>query len=245
MRKVVSAAENSLLAGLSPNTYRRILEQTDLVSLAAGEIIADSDRTIRDVYFPVSSVLSVLSITDRIGVETAVVGHEGMAPLAAFHGVEAGAEQIMVQVPGDALRMRREAFDAVLASTPELQMVLHRFAQALFTFAAQTSGCNRKHSVVRRCARWLLVTHDRMREDTFELTHLFLAKMLGVRRSSVTIAAEGLRSAGAISYSRGKIRIVDREILHSHSCDCYDTIRNTYDRLLEGQVTRKQVAIVR
>lgn len=237
MRKAVRGPENALLARLPADTYRRILEQTDPVSLVAGKIIADPDQAIREVYFPVSTVLSVLSMTDRIGVEAAVIGYEGMAPLAAFHGVEAAAEQIMVQVPGDALRMRREVFDAVLAGTPELQRVLHRFAQALFTFAAQTSGCNRKHSVVRRCARWLLVTHDRVPADTLELTHLFLAKMLGVRRSSVTIAAEELRSAGAISYSRGKIRIIDRDILHDRSCDCYDIIRITYDKLL-AQATR-------
>lgn len=234
-KKSVRREGNLLLAGLSPEAYRSVLERTELMTLNTGKVIADSEQPIGDVYFPVTAVLSVLSImTDKSGVETAVVGHEGMAPLGAFHGVDITAEQVMVQVPGEALRMRRADFDEAVARIPELRTALHRFSQALFTFAAQTSGCNRKHSVVQRCARWLLVTHDRVPGDEFYLTHLFLAQMLGVRRSSVTISAEALRSAGAISYTRGKIRILDREILHARSCECYDIIRSTYDRLLEG-----------
>ena len=234
---------NSLLRGLPPDDYRRILEQTERVSLTSGKIISDPEQPIREVYFPLTAVLSVLSImTDRSAVEAAVIGYEGMAPLAAFHGVDTAAEQVIVQVPGDALRMRRDTFETVLERMPELRAGLHRFSQALFTFAAQASACNRKHPVVERCARWLLATHDRVPGDEFELTHLFLAQMLGVRRSSVTIAAEALRSAGAVSYSRGKIRILDRDVLHARACDCYDIIRSTYDRLLEGIATSSPLA---
>jgi len=234
-QKLHRTAGNSLLARLPAPGRQRILDHSELVTLPAGRIIADAERPIGHVYFPVSSVLSVLSImTDGSGVETAVIGHEGMAPLNAFHGVEIVAEQVMVQVPGDARLMHREAFDLALNEIPELGSALHSFSQALFTFAAQTSGCNSKHSVVQRCARWLIATHDRVPGDEFDLTHLFMAQMLGVRRSSVTTAAEALRSAGAISYSRGSVRIVDRNILHGMSCRCYDTIRSTYDRLMDG-----------
>ncbi len=235
-QKLICAAGNSILAGLPAFDRERILENTELRSLPAGRVIADAEQPIGEIYFPVTAVLSVLSImVDGSGVETAVIGHEGMSPLNAFHGVDVAAEQVVVQVPGDARVMRRTAFDLALADVPELRSALHHFSQALFTFASQTSGCNSKHSVVQRCARWLLATHDRVPDDEFELTHLLMAQMLGVRRSSVTIAAEELRSAGAISYSRGRVTILDREILHSVSCRCYDTIRSTYDRLLNGK----------
>jgi hypothetical protein len=120
---------------------------------------------------------------------------------------------------------------------PALRTGLHHFAQALFIFAAQSSACNRMHSVMQRCARWLLATHDRVSGDEFFLTHLFLSQMVGVRRSSVTLAAESLRDAGAITYARGRIRVLDRARLRERSCDCYDIVRSTYDRLLEGQAT--------
>jgi CRP-like cAMP-binding protein len=233
--KAVQGDGNSLLARLPSALHSHLLEQCELVTLDAGRIVTDSEQAIDSVYFPVTAVLSVLSVmTDKSAVETAVVGREGMAPLAAFHGVDAAAEQVIVQVPGTALRMSREDFQFAARTIPDLESALHRFAQALFTFAAQTSGCNRKHSVIERCARWLLVTHDRVPGDEFQLTHLFLAQMLGVRRSSVTVAAEALREAGAVSYSRGKMRILDRTALLGSACDCYDIIRGSYDRLLNG-----------
>lgn len=242
-KRTRSLDTNSLLATLSETTRRSIEERCDRVSLTSGQTISDPERPIEDVYFPITAVLSMLSImTDRSAVETGVVGHEGMAPLAAFHGVDRSAEQVMVQVPGDALRMPRAVFDEVLARSPELREALHRFSQALFTFAAQTSACNRKHSVVQRCARWLMVTHDRVPGDDFYLTHLFLAQMLGVRRSSVTIAAEALRAAGAIAYSRGKVHLLNRDLLTARSCDCYAIIRATYDRLLDKMPTRSPLA---
>jgi len=183
-------------------------------------------------------------MSDGSGVETAIVGSEGIAPLAAFHGVYGPVEQIIAQVPGEAWRVTREAFDGAVRQLPSLSPVLHRYAQALFTMAAQSSGCNRKHSVVQRCARWLLLTHDRVPGDEFALTHLFLAQMLGVRRSSVTIAAEALRAAGAITYTRGRIKIVDRDILRSRCCECYDVIRTTYDRLIDGKDSPSPLAHV-
>ena len=234
---------SSLIAALPPDLSRMVLERAERVALPPGKVISDPEQHVDTVYFPITAVLSVLSIMmDGSGVETGVIGHEGMAPLAAFHGVDSASEQVMVQVPGDAWRMSRADFDDLVARSPELRGALHRFSQALFSFAAQTSGCNRKHSVVQRCARWLLVTHDRVPGDEFFLTHLFLAQMLGVRRSSVTIAAEALRAAGAITYSRGKVRIVDRDTLLTRSCNCYPVIRATYDRLMAGVPTPNPLA---
>jgi len=238
MQKGPSRAGNALLAQLPADQYRRLIEQCELVTDSPGKVLSEAERKVEYVFFPVTAVASILSVmTDRSAVETAVVGNEGMTPIAAFHGGSSAAEHVIVQVPGELLRMRLETFQSACATYPELRHALHRFSQALFTFAAQSSACNRKHSVVQRCARWLLTTHDRVPGDEFELTHLFLAQMLGVRRSSVTVAAEALRAAGAITYSRGRVEIVDRELLHSKSCPCYDVIRSTYDRLIEGRGT--------
>jgi len=236
---------NVLLDLLPSGEAKRLFDRARRVELTARDLIADSETPIEHVYFPVTCVLSVLSVmTDRSAVETAVVGHEGMAPLTAFHGVPSAAEQVIVQVPGEALRLTLADFRAAVAESPALRAALHRFAQALFTFAAQTSGCNRRHSVVQRCARWLLVTHDRVSGDSFPLTHLFLSQMLGVRRSSVTLAAEALRAAGAVTYTRGTIRIADRARLIGQSCECYQVVRATYDRLLEGIATRSPLSDV-
>lgn len=226
---------NALLALLPPHEAQRIHDRAELVTLASRDLISDSERPIEYVYFPTTAVLSVLSVmTDGSAVETAVVGNEGMAPLSAFHDVPSAAEQIIAQVPGESLRISASAFSAILRDAPALVAALHRFSQALFTLAAQTSGCNRKHSVVQRCARWLLLSHDRVPGNEIELTHLFLSQMLGVRRSSVTVAAEALRAAGAIAYTRGAIAVVDRKALQARACECYEIVRATYDRLLQG-----------
>jgi PAS domain S-box-containing protein len=234
---------NALLAALTTEQRRHFLDVATPVNLKEGKVLTDSEQPIQDVFFPTTAVLSILSVmTNKVAVETAVVGYEGMAPLGAFHQVDRTAEQVIVQVPGEALRMSRQAFHTALADVPAMRPVMHRFSQALFTFAAQSSGCNRQHSVVQRCARWLMTTHDRVPGDEFYLTHLFLSQMLGVRRSSVTIAAEVLRAAGAITYTRGKVRILDRAILQSRACECYTIIRSTYDRLLGGGSTPSPLA---
>lgn len=229
---------NALLASLPDEERNALLAAATTVTLESGVVIADAERPLDYVYFPTTCVLSVLSLTTHgVGVETAVIGYEGMAPMAAFHGVERAAEQVIVQVPGEVVRLPLGAFRELLATAPVLSARLHHFAQALFTFVAQSSACNRQHSVAERCARWLLTTHDRVPDDEFPLTHLFLSQMLGVRRSSVTIAAELLRARGTIAYSRGSVTVEDRALLESGSCECYAIIRSTYDRILSDVPT--------
>jgi PAS domain S-box-containing protein len=234
---------NALLEALPADQRQRFLGVATAVSLESGKVIADAEQPIQYVYFPTTAVLSILSVTTaKMGVETAVVGYEGMSPLAVFHQVDRTAEQVVVQVPGDALRMTREDFHAALAESPVMRVQLQKYAQALFTFAAQSSACNRQHPVMQRCARWLLTTHDRVPGDQFHLTHLFLSQMLGIRRSSVTVSAEVLRSAGAITYTRGRIHVTNRDELLERSCECYAIVRSTYDRLLNGTHTASPLA---
>jgi CRP-like cAMP-binding protein len=203
------------------------------VTLELGRVIAEVNAPISYVYFPENGIISSLSVmADGSAVETATIGPEGMAPVAVFHGVDWTPEHAFVQVPGQGYRMPTEVFRAILPNAPTFVSLLHRFSAGLLTLVAQNSGCNRKHSVLQRCARWLLMSHDRVGRDSFELTHHILSQMLGVRRASVTEAALALSERGAIEYRRGLLTVLDRKALEGASCECYAIIRSTFDRLL-------------
>jgi hypothetical protein len=158
-----------------------------------------------------------------------------MIGMAVFHGVDVTPEQAMMQVPGDAHRVRAETFREVLPRMPALDRLLHRFSVYLFTFAAQNSGCNRKHAVEQRCARWLLTVHDRLDSDDIALTHDFMSQMLGVRRASVTDTLAAFEDRGLIRAGRNKITVVDRRGLERTACECYAIIHSTAAQLLEGR----------
>ena len=224
---------NRLLAALPSAERDRLAPHLEAVDLPFGHVVYDPETPIEAVYFPDRGVVSLLSImADGSGVETATIGPEGMAGLAVFHGVEWAVDHAYVQVPGSGHRMPADEFRAALADCPTLVALLHRYAQAVYTLAAQMSGCNRKHAMVQRCARWLLFVHDRVEGDTFPLTHAVLSQMLGVRRATVTEAAGALQEAGAIRYTRGRVAVLDRAALEASSCECYAIVRHTFDRLL-------------
>lgn len=231
-------AGNQLLAFLPPEERALVSARLEPVSLPYGYVVQDVYTPIDHVYFPDDAVVSSVSVmTDRSVIETATIGREGMTGLSVFHGVRATPEHVFVQVPGRARRVRVAEFLELLPGAPTLRALLHRYSSALFTLAGQNSGCNRKHSMVQRCARWMLMTHDRVGRDTFELTHLVLSQMLGVRRASVTVAALALQRAGAIEYSRGRVRVSDRARLEAAACECYGIISSTFDRTLWGLAT--------
>jgi CRP-like cAMP-binding protein len=235
-----------MLAALPPDELALVEPHLTRVTLRSGELLSDPWQRIETVTFPEDCVVSQLSVmADGSAIETGTVGSDGMTHVALFHGVDATPEQIFVQVPGDAYRMSAEAFRDVIAHCPTLAGLLSRYTVAIYSLVAQSSGCNRKHSVDQRCARWLLHVHDRVGRDRFELTQLFLSQMLGVRRASVTVAAGALQKAGAIRYSRGRITIVDRARLEEAVCECYAVIRSTFDRLLGGTVTPSPIEHVR
>jgi CRP-like cAMP-binding protein len=237
---------NRLLAGLPDDEMSRLTPHVQLVQLPLGRVVYDPEEHIDAVYFPEDGIISLLSVmSDGSAVETATVGNDGMAGMAVFHGVDCVAEQAYVQVAGEGYRIGSQAFRAVLPSCPVLIAALHRYAVALFTQAAQTSGCNRKHTIEQRCARWLLMVHDRVTGDEFELTQLVLSQMLGVRRATVTEAAGELQRAGHIRYSRGRITIVDRAGLEAAVCECYGIIRSTFDRLIGDESTPSPLVGVR
>lgn len=236
---VATAVRNWLLRALPANEYEILSPHLEGVTLDTGRVVADVNTPIEHVYFPETGVISSVSVmADGSAVETATIGPEAMAGIAVFHGVESTQEHIFVQVPGEGYRVASATFRSLLPSMPELSRLLHRCSVALFTLAGQNSGCNRKHSVLRRCARWMLMTHDRVERDRYELTHHVLSQMLGVRRASVTEAAQALSEAGAIEYRRGMVTIVNRAALERATCECYAIIRSTFSRLL-GDGTAK------
>src|SRR5689334_9896681 len=167
-------------------------------------------------------------------IEVATVGNEGMIGLPLFLGADLTPGTSFSQIPGDALRMSAEHFRSAISKHGPLTKMLHRYTQALMVQISQGNACNRIHSIEERCARWLLLCHDRVGQDEFTLTQEFLSQMLGVRRASVNLVAATFHQAGLIDYTRGRIRILDRQGLESASCQCYGLIRDEYNRMLES-----------
>jgi len=237
---------NRILAALPADELAVVEPHLTRVTLRAGVLLSDPWQPIESVTFPEDCVVSQLSVmADGSAIETGTVGSDGMTHVALFHGVDATPEQIFVQVPGEAHRMSADAFLEEIPRCPTLARLLSRYTVAIYSLVAQSSGCNRKHSVDQRCARWLLHVHDRVGRDQFELTQLFLSQMLGVRRASVTVAAGALQQAGAIRYSRGRITVLDRARLEGAVCECYAVIRSTFDRLLADTLTTSPIEHVR
>lgn len=228
------ARQNQLLNGLSQEALSELLEDLRLRTMRVRDSIVRRGEVIEEVYFPLSCVLSTVAegATGQV-VEVATVGNEGMAGVAIFLGVDSTSTlETFVQVPGAALWMRAREFRVHLQKHPALVQILGRYTQALLTQISQSLACNRMHAAEERCARWLLMSHDRVHRDEFELTQEFLGQMLGVRRGTVSEVAATLQGAGIIRYARGIVTIVDRAALEERSCECYLIVRDEYTRLL-------------
>ena len=220
MDKLALLSKNALLAVL-PASDASPLEVT-LVELHTHQTIYESDRPIDDVYFPVDAVISVVTtLHDGTTVEVGSIGSEGTTGLFAALGASTVPYATFCQVDGKCFVMSRASFEHYLNSVAVFQQALNAFAVGYLNMLAQLVACNRLHSLEERCARWLLMTHDRVGRDTFSLTQEFLAMMLGVRRSGVTLAASSFAEAGFIKYSRGSITILDRAGLEKETCECY------------------------
>lgn len=181
------------------------------------------------VYFPAGGVVSVLAGTPDGDVEVASVGNEGVAGVNAAMGVTQSLGQTVIQVAGDAVVMGAKQFQKLLKDGREFTTLVHRYCYAFVRQIMQGCACNRLHSAEERCARWLLMTHDRAGADEFSLTQEFLAQMMGTRRASVNLALALFRRAGAIQYVYRRIRVLDRKQLESFACPCYGIIRKAYE----------------
>lgn len=222
---------NRLLLALPRADYRALLPDLEPVSLSHGAVLFEARTRIRHVYFPQHCVISLLAAAgDGPGVEVGLIGNEGMAGLSVFLGAARSVTQAVLQIPDGASRMAVGAFVRAVAERPSFEKVLRRYTQSVFSQVTQCLACNQRHAVAPRCARWLLMAHDRVGADRFELTHDFLGQMLGARRPTVSITARGLQSLGLIRYARGIITVLDRAGLETAACSCYDVIEADYAR---------------
>jgi CRP-like cAMP-binding protein len=232
-RRFVVPGQNRLLTALSRDLQIRLLPGMEKVSLPIRQVLYEADAPITHVYFPLSGVMSlVVTLKQGPSVEVATIGNEGMVGTPVFLGAERSPSHVFSQVAGQALKMRADGFKRALEEHAELVDVVRRYTQGMVNQISQTTACNHVHSVQARMCRWLLMTHDRVGADEFHLTQEFLAQMLGVRRPSVTVAAGILQRAGLIRYQRGRIRVADRAGLEAAACECYETVRQEFDRLL-------------
>lgn len=226
-------AENKLLAALSRKSYERLAPYLEHVAFTLGDILYNPKQLIKHVYFPHRTTISMVSILeDGSMVEVGVVGNEGMLGTALLSGDDISPHQAIIQIADGGMKMKADAFKQEVKNNAELNNLVHRYLQALFTQVSQTGACNRMHPIVERLARWMLLCQDRMESDTLQLTHEFIATMLGARRAGVSVAAGTLQSAGLISYHRGTVIIQNRKGLEEASCECYRTVQDEYDRLL-------------
>jgi len=226
--------ENRLLAGLPRKDRMHVLAGCERVTLEAPQLLYESEERIKYVYFPLDCFASLIASTkgkDRL--EVGMIGNEGMMGSALVLGMDAPMLDVMIQGTGTALRMKNATFKRELEHSSALKRRLQHYSYVVMRQLAQTATCMRFHLVEERLARWLLMTQDRAHSDILHLTQEFLSYMLGVRRVGISKAATSLQQRGLISYSRGEIRILDRNGLIQAACQCYQADNEHYDKVLE------------
>jgi CRP-like cAMP-binding protein len=224
---------NQLLAALPDAEWQRWLPELQAVEMPLGQVLYESGNTLSHVYFPTTSIVSLLYVMQNgASAEIAVVGNEGIVGIALFMGGESTPSRAVVQSAGRGLRLNAKMLkDEFNQNAPVLHLLL-RYTQALITQMAQTAVCNRHHSLDQQLCRWLLLSLDRLQGDELVMTQELMANMLGVRREGVTEAALNLQRAGLIRYTRGHISVLDRAGLEQRTCECYAVVKREYDRLL-------------
>lgn len=224
---------NRLIDGLSRKESGGLLELGEPIDLVFGQILCEAQETLPFVYFPLSGFISLVDAANgHAPLEVGLIGNEGMLGATLILGSDDAQLRAIVQGTGTALRLTVQQLKRRLRASPALLTVLQRYLYVTSAQLARSVTCIHFHEVEPRLARWLLMTHDRAHADHFYLTHEYLAGMLGVRRSGVTVAAGALQRRSLIRYSRGEISIVDRSGLEAASCGCYEAARTAYSQLL-------------
>ena len=244
MRATPSAMDrpqaNRLLAALPDASLKALLPSLERVTLPLGMVVYESGGAQGHVYFPTSSIVSLLYVlADGASAEIAVTGNEGLVGISLFMGGETTPSRAVVQSAGHGYRLRGDLLRKEFESGGVLQHLLLRFTQALITQMTQTAVCNRHHSVDQQLCRWLLLSLDRLPGNELVMTQELIANMLGVRREGVTEAAGKLQDEGMIRYSRGHITVLDRAKLEARVCECYEVVKKEYDRLLPESAPAK------
>ena len=224
---------NHLLAALPEENYQQLASFLEPVALPLGLSVYEPGAAQEYVWFPTDSIVSLLYVlADGASAEIAVTGNEGLVGIALFMGGESTPSRAVVQSAGHGFRLRASVLRKEFERGGALQHLLLRYTQALITQMTQTAVCNRHHSVDQQLCRWLLLSLDRLPGGELVMTQELIANMLGVRREGVTEAAGKLQAEGLIHYSRGHIKVLDRERLEARVCECYAVVKREYDRLL-------------
>jgi CRP-like cAMP-binding protein len=217
---------NKLLLAIPDEEFRKIRSRLQFIELPHHLTLHQPHQSIRFAHFPNAGLISlVVELKDGRTVEAGLLGNEGASGMPAVLGLSRSPLREIVQIEGDAFRVRVNALRELLPSTPILQATLNRYAAGLAMQVAQTAACNRLHKIEERLSRWLLIAQDRLDSGIVPITHDFLATMLGTDRPSVTVAAGVLQREGIIEYTRGSVRILNRKKLESFACECYALIK--------------------
>ncbi|MDI1253312.1 Crp/Fnr family transcriptional regulator [Thermomonas sp.] len=229
--------ENQLLAALPDSEAGHVLPLLESVEMPLGKVLYESGSLITHVYFPTTSIVSLLHVMeDGASAEIAVVGYEGIVGIALFMGGISTPSRAVVQSAGQGFRLKADVMRQEFNRAGPMMHLLLRYTQALITQKAQTAACNRHHSLDQQLCRWLLLSLDRLQGNELVMTQELIANMLGVRREGVTEAAGHLQQAGLIRYQRGHITVLDRAGIEKRSCECYAVVKKEYDRLLPAAI---------
>jgi len=241
MTASLNLRQNKLLAALPYVELLGLEPELEGVELHRGQALYESGTAISYVYFPTTALVAmVYEFEDGALAETAVVGNEGLVGIAVFMGGDSRLGRAVVLNTGHAFRMRAQALKEEFERAGPLMQLLLRYTQALITQIAQTAACNRHHALDQRLCRWLLLSLDRMQGNDVGMTQELIAHMLGVRRESVTAAAQTLQKLGLVHCTRGHIAVLDRRGLEQHACECYAMVRKKYARLLPHDEATKE-----
>lgn len=228
-----STLSNRLLSALPAGELERLVPDLKLISLLSGEVLYESGEQINFVYFPTTTIISrIYTMKNGATAETGIIGNDGMAGIALFLGGETTPNREVVQSAGNAFRINAKAAYREFVRGGEFQHILLRYTQALMTQISQTAICNRLHSVEQHLCRWLLINYDLLQENKLKMTHETIAHMLGARRGSISEAAARFQAKGLISYVRGTIVIRDLKGLENCVCECFQVVKDEYQRLL-------------
>lgn len=228
---------NSILRALSPAEFEGIAPRLELVSMSSAEVLYEVNEKLRYAYFPITANASLLcGLEDGTSVEVAVVGNDGMLGVSVFMGGDSPLTQATIHTAGSLYRIPGQFLHEALSRSGgrrngTLQSILLRYTQTLIIQMAQTTACNRRHSVEQQLCRWLLLNFDRVHSNSLTMTQELIANMLGVRRESITEAARKLQLAGILSYRRGHIEVTNRVGLEAHVCECYQVLKKESERL--------------
>jgi CRP-like cAMP-binding protein len=233
MLATMNRTGNRIIDCLGSEEAEALLSSAQILSLPSGKLLYPQGGPMSHVYFPVTAVMSVVVVIDAgMQVEGTMVGNEGMVGLPVFLDAEFHPYRVVAQIPGQAVQVQARAFREAVKAGGNFDRIMRRYSLYRMWCANQTGVCNALHSVEERMSRWLLMAQEGVGKEEFELTHEFVAELLGVRRQTVSLVAASLQRSGLISYRRGILRVLDRAGLEASCCECYRVMKDLYARLM-------------